>query len=1018
MTMQKLGSCRIISRLGECETEPLYQALDETSGRTVAILILGDAVHWDAAHRERFTQECAHAAELNHPNILACYGHGWEGSVAYVVWEYVESTGLQTVILEKAPHPIERKISIISQAIEALAHAHARGVTHENFAPARVRLLPDGAVKVSGFGPGRLACGRAGASAPASDARCYWSPEQVEGKNVDARSDVFSLGIVFYELMTYTHPFEDADRQKALEKIVRQATFPTIERFIDLPLGLWPIIERCLAKNPDDRYASAAELLEACAQLQRDIADDRQLMLVELHTVLPRLAEAAQRPGAPPSLGDLRKQIERLLASEQVTEYLPLNRMISALVDHYRAIHSAFEFSLTPMWSGAELGAATDRMRAPGISGGLILPEAEELQPATAGVDHQTVRLSPGSGSDEHSAASSDDAPSLSGAGGRTPDSERTSAAIVKPAAGLRPRHQAHDAPISPNPAETDEVAALLREIERSQIRAQEPPSATATELADSAAASDGDTQPARSKGSAGSEQDMESSDGDSAVQSANIYSRLRPHAFKAGIIAAGLVVVFCAAFWMKDRLRTQQGLFVVLSEAGSNLAQRLFGGARESVPGLQSGSLPPERAAVVSSSDSEQHVLDILMEQARLLHEQGRRQESRLFAQRALEIRPDYELALAFMQSLELDVVPPAPQDELLKKLLNSSSSLIAAGKLSQAAMTLDRIEGQWPGLSEVRTLRARWEAKNAELTRERERTEAEQAEAARRQEAAAQRSRRAEELFTQGDYIAAKSLLDQWPADSLRDPAAYRLQQYASAALQSLSAYQSAMSAKRYPDALNALLDLERLNPSDPKLAELRRDAESRKAAASARLTVHRLRQSGSLLIDGQPAGSNGEIIDQKVGIGTHVLTLRTESGTEISRTVDLTEGQNVAYVYDGSLPVLRPMLETDRARLAERQVKEEVHRFSVEHVHGMLRGSCKGELSIGFYDVSYKPLAGAHAFTIPFRALRLMVSARSLRLLFAADGRTLAQFRAADAAEAEVVAEVWTKLKALDR
>jgi hypothetical protein len=169
---------------------------------------------------------------------------------------------------------------------------------------------------------------------------------------------------------------------------------------------------------------------------------------------------------------------------------------------------------------------------------------------------------------------------------------------------------------------------------------------------------------------------------------------------------------------------------------------------------------------------------------------------------------------------------------------------------------------------------------------------------------------------------------------------------------------------------------------------------------------------------LFDGQPVGTSGEVINQTVNVGIHQLALRTDRGSQVTQTHDFVEGQSALYVYDASLPILRPMLDSDRSLIAERKMKEEVHRVQVEHNHGILRGNCRGELQISYYDVTYRPAAGSHGFNIPFRDLRLRTEGNTLHLLLAGTNREFAQFRTAEAETAGLVAQIWEKLKALER
>ncbi|MFH1572787.1 MAG: protein kinase, partial [Acidobacteriota bacterium] len=343
MTSPQLGNYSNLSVVGEDALGVLYQGRDTTSGQTVTILVFEGMQPGGSAVAEQLKAAWAQLGALGHPGIALPLDHGEESGRLYLVEERVEGESLESLIARGAGLPVEQRVGIMIQAAEALGFAHARGIVHQSLAPSRIHLLPDGRVKTAGFLIGRLMLSSSNRPGIRWGGRIYLSPEQISGLQADSRSDVFALGLIFYELLTHTHPFHDANSAKVLDNILHRTTFPTIDQFADLPLGLWAIIERCLAKRPEERFAGGAELAAACRQLHKDIADDRQLMLVELHTMLPRLSEAARRPEAPEVLGRLQREVQQLLASERVAEYVPLNRMISALSAHYRTIHSIFE---------------------------------------------------------------------------------------------------------------------------------------------------------------------------------------------------------------------------------------------------------------------------------------------------------------------------------------------------------------------------------------------------------------------------------------------------------------------------------------------------------------------------------------------------------------------------------------------------------------------------------------------------------------------------------------------------
>jgi tetratricopeptide (TPR) repeat protein len=466
--------------------------------------------------------------------------------------------------------------------------------------------------------------------------------------------------------------------------------------------------------------------------------------------------------------------------------------------------------------------------------------------------------------------------------------------------------------------------------------------------------------------------------------------------------------------------METRRGLFVVLADFRDGIAQRLFSGQ----PRIQKiqPSIPqaPEGPAVSGNVQGAQ-VSDVLIEQARILRELGRADEARIFAKRALELQPEQSPALAEMGLPEVGTAAQkqlSRQDVEVQRALSNAASMIAMGRLRPAKAEIDRVERLQPGLPEIQRLRERLAQKNEELAREQDEQQASQAEAARRMEARERRSRRIQELYTQGSYGEARSLLDESLTEVPNDPQAVRLQSRTIEALRSLSLYEAAINARKYQDAADALALLEQANPADPNLAGLRRRLDSQRAVAKASLSIYRLRDAGSILLDGQPIGTQGEVINHAVGIGSHLITLRTERGSQASQAYEFAEGQNVHIVYDATLPLVRLMLDTDRTFIAERKIKEEVYRFEVEHSHGLLRGSCEGELLISYYEVVFNPRSGSHGFRIPFSNLRLRSEGNALRLVQTGNSREVAQFRTPDPASAGEIVQLWSRLKALER
>jgi len=258
----------------------------------------------------------------------------------------------------------------------------------------------------------------------------------------------------------------------------------------------------------------------------------------------------------------------------------------------------------------------------------------------------------------------------------------------------------------------------------------------------------------------------------------------------------------------------------------------------------------------------------------------------------------------------------------------------------------------------------------------------------------------------------------LAQWLVQSPGSSAALGLRVRVESAEKGLRSFEEAFREKRYQDALAALQVVEQANPSDPGIAELRRKAESARAAARSLLTVHRLGPRGTLLLDGRPLGAADEIEGEIIPAGSHMLVVKGESIGSVSRALESLDGQRIVLVYDLRKQVLRPMEEADQSLLARRRASEEVHRFSVEHVHGVFRGTCKGDLLVALPDVEFKAAGGAHRFQHPFRQLNLKVDGKAVLLLDGRSGAEILAFRTGTPAQGAELRQVWDRFKDLSQ
>ena len=240
----------------------VYRAMDRQLDRPVALKVLFPELSIDLTFVERFRREAQAAANLSHPNIVPVFDWGEDAGSYFIVMEYVEGRPLSAVLRDPQRLPPVQIAMIGAGVAAALAFAHRHGVIHRDVKPGNVLITPDGDVKVTDFGIARAVNTEESLTQTGAvmGTAAYFSPEQAEGKGVDARSDIYSLGVVLYEMAVGRPPFTGDSPVAVASKHVRD--FPVLPREANpaVPVALEAIVMMALAKNPDDRYRSAEEL--------------------------------------------------------------------------------------------------------------------------------------------------------------------------------------------------------------------------------------------------------------------------------------------------------------------------------------------------------------------------------------------------------------------------------------------------------------------------------------------------------------------------------------------------------------------------------------------------------------------------------------------------------------------------------------------------------------------------------------------------------------------------------------
>ncbi len=243
--------------LGQGGMADVELASDEVLGRQVAVKILHSRYAHDPAFLERFKREARAAASLNHPNLVAVYDTGEQDARPFIVMEYVAGRSLRDVLRTEGVLP-QRATEIAIDAAVALHYAHARGLIHRDIKPANIMVSDEGVVKVADFGIARAVNAETVTqTAAVFGTAAYIAPEQAQGGDVDARTDIYSLGVVLYEMLTGGQPFT-ADSAVALAyKHVSEDPVPPGQRNPEIPPALEAVVLKAMAKNPDNRYPNA-----------------------------------------------------------------------------------------------------------------------------------------------------------------------------------------------------------------------------------------------------------------------------------------------------------------------------------------------------------------------------------------------------------------------------------------------------------------------------------------------------------------------------------------------------------------------------------------------------------------------------------------------------------------------------------------------------------------------------------------------------------------------------------------
>jgi serine/threonine protein kinase len=294
MTPERIGRYEIVGRIGQGAMGEVFRAHDPVLKREVAVKTITAGRGEDETLRKRFQREAQAAANLSHPNIVNVFELGEHSEQLFMAMELLDGTDLKRAI-QAGGLNLTRRLEILEKICEGLSFAHAKDIVHRDLKPANIHITRDGSVKIMDFGLARFGGSSMTRTGMVMGTPHYMSPEQVKGGKADARSDVFALGALGYELLTGRKPFDAETMHAVLFKVMQEEPPPARELLPELPPVVVQVVEKALAKEPQERFADAGQMLSAVRKARQAVAAGRgDRLLSELR---PGGARRSSRPG-------------------------------------------------------------------------------------------------------------------------------------------------------------------------------------------------------------------------------------------------------------------------------------------------------------------------------------------------------------------------------------------------------------------------------------------------------------------------------------------------------------------------------------------------------------------------------------------------------------------------------------------------------------------------------------------------------------------------------------------------
>src|SRR5687768_6986961 len=290
MQLEQIGKYKILEKIGQGAMGEVYKAHDAVLNRLVAVKTISASLAGDETLRKRFEREAQSAARLNHPNIITVYDFGEEHEKIYMAMELLEGYDLKHAIVHNTLPTLDQKLDVMAQICDGLSFAHASEIVHRDLKPANIHVQPNGQVKIMDFGLARLGTSEMTRTGMVMGTPHYMSPEQVKGKRADARSDIFSLGAVFYELLTGRKPFDAESLHAVLFQVMEHQPEDVRHWSPEVPNILVQVVDKALAKDAEGRYAHAGEMREALRLVRQVLAGEME----EDHALATLIQPSAQ----------------------------------------------------------------------------------------------------------------------------------------------------------------------------------------------------------------------------------------------------------------------------------------------------------------------------------------------------------------------------------------------------------------------------------------------------------------------------------------------------------------------------------------------------------------------------------------------------------------------------------------------------------------------------------------------------------------------------------------------------